>query len=63
MNTVEKIYVLVDNETNRFIMTGTNVNGEHDLVYSLSYEYLEEYYEGSILSGKYRIEEISPLPF
>ena len=63
MDTVKKVYVLVDNETNEFAVTGKEFDGISHLVYSSSYKLLSEDWESHILSGKYRIEEITPLPF
>ena len=63
MDTIKKVYVLVDNETNEFVLTDPDFNGNRQLVISPSHTYLEIYWHKFVYDGKYRIEEIAPLPF
>ena len=63
MDTVKKVYVLVDDATNEFVMTSPDINGNQQLAYSLSKECVELCWHKFVGGGKYRIEEIAPLPF
>ena len=63
MDTIKKVYVLVDNETNEFVLTEPDYYGDQQLVYSFDKEYLEMRWCIYPDTRKYRIEEIAPLPF
>ena len=63
MDTIKKFYVRVDHETNEFVLTEPDFFGHKYLRYSLSQKYLKDCWKDGLDSGKYRIEEITPLPF